>query len=437
MSDKSTKRSIPSWQRAALSPDAPKQEAGSDAPGPEEAAAGPGTTSDETDSADSPPPESSDTQLDMVDAFLADPKVKDEPIEKKRAFLQSKEIPVETIDHVLKPDNNPTTPTFDTTDFRAFKQQQQQQQRPPLQPPPQPATTTTTTAPPIITYPEFLLSGHKPSPLVTPTRLLNAAYLAGGLATLIYGASTFIFRPLTDTLTAARHDFALHSQGKLDELNDRLGKLVSKVPPPPPTGTESKPETEVDMMMANENKTDDSSTSDSDPTELYHRDMGTQTTPLPSIHQPSSDPFIPAASTSPHPTSTRATDPTTYQTTGLTILSTHLSELLTGLTTPQAAANKDRAAEARRLRHCVDGMLYGGGAWSSSQLGGGEERWRGEGVYGNSGKREGEGEGQAGGLEKTVEELKREIRGVKGVLLSARRFPGVGGGGKVGLGVGS
>ncbi|TKA69753.1 hypothetical protein B0A55_08305 [Friedmanniomyces simplex] len=432
MSDKSPKRSIPSWQRAALPPDAPKQEAGSDASGAEEAAAEPGTTSDETDSADSPPPESSDTQLDMVDAFLADPKVKDEPIDKKRAFLQSKEIPVETIDHVLKPDNNPTTPTFDTTDFRAFKQQQQQQQ-PPSQPPPQPATTTTTTAPPIITYPEFLLSAHKPSPLVTPTRLLNAAYLAGGLATLVYGASTFLFQPLTDTLTASRHDFAAHSQGKLDELNDRLGKLVSKVPPPPPTGTETKPETEAEDMMANENKTDDSSTSDSDPTELYHRDMGTQTIPLPPTHQPSSDPFIPATSTSDPPPSTRATDPTTYQTTGLTILSTHLSELLTGLTDPQAAANKDRAAEARRLRHCVDGMLYGGSAWSSSQLGLGEERWRVEGGF--EGKKQGEGE--VGGLEKTVEELKREIRGVKGVLLSARRFPGVGVGGKVGLGLGS
>ncbi|KAK0813690.1 hypothetical protein LTR91_024780 [Friedmanniomyces endolithicus] len=400
MSNGSTKRSIPSWQQQAkLASSESVRGSGNDAPVVEEAAAVSSTSNDEADSEESPPPESSDPQLDMVEAFLADPRVKHESVGKKRAFLQSKEIAVDTIDQVLKA-GKPAASPFDTSDFQAFKQRRQQQQQ---QPPPQPSATTA----PIITYPEFLVSAHTPSPLVTPSRVVNAAYLAGGIATLVYGASTFLFKPMTETLTSARHDFAAHSQGKLDDFNERLAKIVSNIPSTDVAA--SVPELEI-------NETDSVV---SDPTELYHRDMGTQTSPLPSRRP--SDPFLPP--TSEHTTHDK--DPTTHQTTILTSLSTHMNDLLAGLTTHQAAANKDRTAEKDKLRHFLDSMLYGGSHAVYDASGGG---WSQGGDSWKYGKKD-----EEGGANKAMEELKKEIRGVKGVLLSARRFPGVVGG-RVGAG---
>ncbi|KAK1074900.1 hypothetical protein LTR74_000744 [Friedmanniomyces endolithicus] len=395
MSDGSAKRSIPSWQQSAkLALSESTRGSGNDAPNVQEAAAVSTSSSDEADSEESPPPESSDTQLDMVEAFLSDPKVKHESVEKKRVFLQSKEIPVDTIDQVLKA-GEPAASPFDPSDFQAFKQQRQQQQQPS-------SPQSTTTTPPIITYPEFLVSAHTPSPLVTPSRVINAAYLAGGIATLVYGASTFLFKPMTETLTASRHDFATHSQGKLDDFNEQLAKLVSKIPSTDIQASVPDLETnEIDSVV-------------SDPTELYHRDMGTQTSPLPSRRP--SDPFLPPTSEP----STLAKDRTTQQTTTLTTLSTHMNDLLAGLSTHQATANKDRTAEVDKLRHFLDTMLYGGSHAVYDAGGGG---WGHGGDSWKYGKKEEEGAGQ-----KAMEELKKEIRGVKGVLLSARRFPGVVGG---------
>ncbi|KAK0304344.1 hypothetical protein LTR01_007445 [Friedmanniomyces endolithicus] len=400
MSNASPKRSIPSWQQVAkIAPDEPTQTPESVALSAEEAVADPSTTGDEADSDEYPPPETSDTQLDMVEAFLSDPKVKHESVEKKRAFLQSKEIPIDTIDQVLKAEEPAASP-FGTSDFQAFKQRQQQQQQPS-------SPRSTTATPPIITYPEFLVSAHNPSPLVTPSRVVNAAYLAGGIATLIYGASTFLFKPMTETLTSARHDFAAHSQGKLDDFNERLAKLVSKIP---------SPDTQPSIPDLEANETDSVV---SDPTELYHRDMGTQTSPLPSRRP--SDPFLPPTSEP----STHDKDPTTQQTTTLAALSTHLTDLLAGLSTHQGLANKDRTAEVDKLRHFVDTMLYGGSHAVYDAGGGG---WGQGGDSWKYGKKEDDGGGQ-----KAMEELKKEIRGVKGVLLSARRFPGVVAG-RVGVG---
>ncbi|KAK0947545.1 hypothetical protein LTR48_004464 [Friedmanniomyces endolithicus] len=399
MADSIVKRSIPSWQQVAKpAPNESTQKPESIALSAEESTAVPSTGGDEADSEEAAPPETSDTQLDMVEAFLSNPKVKHESVEKKRAFLQSKEISVDTIDQVLKADK-PAASSFDTSDFQAFKQQQQQQH------PSSPQSTTIT--PPIITYPEFLVSAHNPSPLVTPSRVVNAAYLAGAIATLVYGASTFLFKPMTETLTASRHDFAAHSQGKLDDFNERLAKLVSKIP----STDVATPAPDVEI-----NETDSVV---SDPTELYHRDMGTQTSPL--LSRRPSDPFLPPTSEP----SARDKDPTTHQSTTLATISTHMNDLLTSLSTNQGAANKDRTAEVDKLRHFLDNMLYGGSHAVYDAAGGG---WGQGGDNWKYGKKEEEGGGH-----KAMEELKKEIRGVKGVLLSARRFPGVVGG-RVGVG---
>ena len=78
----------------------------------------------------------------------------------------------------------------------------------------------------------------------------------------IYGLSKYIIAPMTENLADSRHDFASHAQDQLKELNEKLVKSVSVDPA-------SKTKTITDIV-------DDISEADSDPTELFHRDYGTQ-----------------------------------------------------------------------------------------------------------------------------------------------------------------
>lgn len=277
---------------------------------------------------------------------------------------------------------NKQQPAFHTSDFESFKQP-----RPPV--PVEEASTSPPQqqrllAPPIITYPEFLVEAHKPPPLITPARLLNSVYAAGGAAALLYGASKWIINPMVETLSESRHDFLSHSHGKVEELNARLSKVVSKLP-------EAKQEQQV-----LETDIDEADSETSDPTELYHRDMGTQTSPLPSRRSSLPD-------SAPEPKK----DEVTYSTGALEIMKEHISEIADGY--DQAAeASKERQDTFNKLRHYLDGLLYGGVgyAWQSSE----------DAMVMKNGDV---------AKEDPVEELKKEIRGVKGVLLSAKRFPAV------------
>ncbi|KAK5111569.1 hypothetical protein LTR62_004865 [Meristemomyces frigidus] len=373
MGDDSSKSAVPSWQQKRREQESDVVSSTVDVQAKDTAlpsgqAAG---ISDAADSEDSSPPEHSDAQLEMVEAFLADPKVKDESAIKKRAFLESKNIPVETIDQVMTPEKGSRSKTFDTTSFTAFRKQR-----------PQPSTS----AVPIITYPEYLVSAHKPAPLVTPARVIYATYFAAGLTTLFYAAGNFLVKPMTDSLTEARHDFATHSASKLEEFNERLSGIVSKVPDTPsPHG-------------ALEIEAGDAESVTSDPTELYHRDMGTQTEPPPPKH--SSDPFIPDIT---------GADPVASHATRLDTITSHLNSLTQGLETYKAS-HSERKESMSKLRHSLDLMIYGSSM--SSQ-------W--EDPIDEPGKISSKkAEFEAFDL------LKKEIRGVKGVLLSARRFPGAG-----------
>jgi hypothetical protein len=259
---------------------------------------------------------------------------------------------------------------------------------------PQPTTQQVQTAPPIITYPEFLVDAHKPAPLITPGRIVNTAYIAGTLYALLYGASKFLVTPMSLSLADARHDFAQHSQSKLDEMNERLTKLVTKVPEPKKEKT-STLDSDIDTDVSSET---------SDPTELYHRDMGTQTSPLPSRRPSSSFSSLPGFETE------KKKDPLTHSTNTLSILKSHLDEMLSraeGLEQP----NKDRQESMNRLRTYVDTLMYASpssyGMWNATAEDMEKEKKQKD--------------------EDVIEEVKKEIRGVKGVLLSAKRFPGVAG----------
>lgn len=348
MSDGRPKPAIPAWQRAAPKPP-PTEDPVSSQP---EAA--------QTEKADATTSDSASQETDVTAE-------KPEP----------ESVPSDDTSPTTAPTAEAVEPkqAFETTDFESFRQHQQQPiqtSRPPQEAPQRPS------APPIITYPEFLVEAHKPPPLITPTRILNSVYVAGGIAALLYGASKWIINPMVDTLSDSRHDFLSHSQTKVDEMNERLEKLVSKLPEP------KKETSEQD---------DEEESVTSDPTELYHRDMGTQTSPLPSRR--SSLPGAPEQK-----------KPVDYQTGALEIMRSHLTELADGAEQAEEGS-KERQDKMNKLRHYLDGLIYGGptlNAWQTSE----------DAITMKN-----------GASDDAIEELKKEIRGVKGVLLSAKRFPAV------------
>ncbi|RMZ79557.1 hypothetical protein DV737_g3394, partial [Chaetothyriales sp. CBS 132003] len=89
----------------------------------------------------------------------------------------------------------------------------------------------------------FLLKQQKPPPLVTLERLGNAATAVAALSALTWGASKFLVQPMLESMNAARHDLFSATEQSLDSLNTKLESMAS------------------------------------DPTELFHRDMATQTSP--------------------------------------------------------------------------------------------------------------------------------------------------------------
>ena len=390
MTGNASKPAIPAWQRAQQQPlnssadastaqDADvtdKSTSGEEQPITPEQSQEPAQEHPNTE--DAPlSPEGRAQQLEIVRAFLEDPDVKDEPIDRKREFLEAKGIAQDMIEQELDSSTATSTATqpsasISPADFASFKQSTQPQSTPPA---------PRVAAPPIITYPEFLEDARKPPPLITPTRILNATYIASAIAAVAYGASTFLVKPMAASLTDARHDFASHGQTKIDEFNDRLSKLVSKIPEPKSTAEEAENE--------------DTESIASDPTELFHRDIGTQTSPA----------------ISPPPSTTNAQAQTNTvadkQNERLSIIKSHLDEMLAGVQAGEQPA-KDRLEETNKLRNHLDNMMdrvQTANMWNGGYGGG----------FVNDAKT---------GTEAVdaIEEVKKEIRGVKGVLLSAKRF---------------
>lgn len=271
---------------------------------------------------------------------------------------------------------------FHSADFDDFKQQQQQRVVEPRAAPPPVPQQQRPQGPPIITYPEFLIEAHKPPPLITPTRILNTLYAAGGVSAILYGASKWIISPMVDTLNDSRHDFLNHSQCKVDDFNERLSKIVSKMPAPKSSSAEAEDD-EVDSIT-------------SDPTELYHRDMGTQT-------------LDPPEARSTIATNTEKKDPVEWASNGLNILKEHVKEIADG-SDKAGESHKDSTDKIAALRSYLDTLLYGtagGATWSEESI---RAYQTGTGPANNA-------------PDDAIEDLKKEIRGVKGVLLSAKRFP--------------
>ncbi|KAF2865325.1 peroxisomal membrane anchor protein conserved region-domain-containing protein [Massariosphaeria phaeospora] len=372
----SNKAPTPSWQRAqAPNPTSPpsQEPAADQPPEPSPAPAIETPTADE----DGELHPDSGSLLEQASRFLEDPTIRDAPREKKVAFLQSKGVQEADIEQLLGAASYDEMPDISEEGERVWSQAPSTPTRPAL-PQPQPQLPE---IPPIVTYPEFLTQSTNPPPIITTQRLLGTAYITGGLAATMYGLSKFIIAPMSDTLTVSRHDFAAHAREQLEEFNKRLGDVVSIDP------ANGLPAKLADMA-------DDVSEADSDPTELFHRDYGTQTTPSlsrrPSVSSTHDDNSV-----------------VTGHENRLKILTSHLKEL-------EASRANDNASSDSLKTKLSDFTMYLSELTYQSQHSSGMGGFYGGNYALPRGK---------DGTEDPIDVLKSDIRAVKGVFLSARNFP--------------
>ncbi|KAJ2901330.1 hypothetical protein MKZ38_001942 [Zalerion maritima] len=370
--------------------------------------------------------------LDQARKFLEADEVKNASREKKASFLRSKgleDVDVETLldgqetamsqrTDAEQQTNPPPSPRSATTDPTSnYPSYPSAPPSLPQNPPPSAAASM----PPIITYPEFLTKPVHPTPLITVSRLLSILYASAGAGAALYGTSKFIINPMLETQTSARESLAETADGKLTSLVSKLEGIVSVVPPSPKPGRnsgtsgarsrrqrrkkggEQDDDSEAESDEGGWDVRSTASSTASDPTEMFHRDIGTQTT--------SSLPNTPISSSSstPNPKNIPRT-PSEAQHTRLSKLNSSLRDLCTGLSS-QTEDTQIIGTVVDLLREDLDKMTYpapetgfGSGGGSSYSIYG----------YGGSGSREPNDE---------IKKSREEIRSLKGVLLSARTFP--------------
>lgn len=290
--------------------------------------------------------------LKVARRFLEDEEVKNAPREKKIVFLKAKNISEQDINTLLGPESSPKSvsppinPSFTTPNNPQTE--------------PQPTSQTPTDRAPIVTYPEFLTpKSTPPAPLLTPTTLLRTLQGTALLSSLIYGISHFILTPQLARLNESRSDFHTHTASKITAILTKLESTVSVLPP--------------------------KEEEDQDPSEMFHRDIGTQTTlPVPSS---SSAPKLP---------------PSEAQALRLEDLTRSLVELRDGLRS-QSEGLGDVKATIDVFRDDLDGLTYK----NTADVDGYNSMYA---------KKKGESQDE-------IRKVRDNIRRVKGVLLSTRSFP--------------
>jgi hypothetical protein len=399
--------SIPSWQQSWQS-------------GAKESSVPP---TDQPASTPDPTPAASPSQL------LEDQSIRNASREQKFDFLQKQGLKPDEIEELLGAESvQPVLPpsSDDTHDAPELKTIHDTSQDPTVardetSPPPstlieedvapspsQPSTTTSSSPkrdiPPIITYPEFLLKPQKPPPLVTFERLANAAYAIAGVSALTWSMSKYIVQPMLESLTEARHSLAETAKADLETLNAKLEATVSHVPYIP----------SLFQQQQNQHpaKDDDLDSETSDPTELFHRDIATQTSPHPSRTQSLS------SLTSLQPT---AKDPTTTQSTRLRSLHSTLSSLLSSQTTH---FSQDRLSTTMTdFQSTLDKLESSYNPFSIDHASSSSfySSYSGPGALGTDGKA---GDAKAKKPDASeASKFKNEIRSLKGAFLSSRNFP--------------
>ncbi|KAI0019832.1 peroxisomal membrane anchor protein conserved region-domain-containing protein [Xylariomycetidae sp. FL0641] len=331
-----------------------------------------------------PTADSTEKTVENARRFLQDQEVRSSSREKKREFLKSKGYEDSQIDQLLA-ETDSTSHAAATSE--SVQRDVETRQEPAVASPP-------SDTPPIVTYPEFLTAPTRPPPLITPSRLANILTASGTAWALLYGAARFVVNPMVDSLNESRSDYYEHVNEKLGTLVEKLEGAVSEVPykngkPLPRTrGSDETP------------YVDDLESTYSDPTELFHRDIGTQTSPD----------DMPASSGTQTGSGSSAKGEKSVidaQAERLGRISASLRELQL-----QKAQKADETADLttllRGVRDEVDNIAYPPPMDFASIHGGGLG-------YGRSAEPDDE-----------VRKTKDAIRSVKGLFLSARSFPAVG-----------
>jgi hypothetical protein len=222
-----------------------------------------------------------------------------------------------------------------------------------------------------------------PTPLITKTDLLTTLYLFSGLSALLYGTNNYLLTPMIATLTESRLSLAETASSNLSKLITQLEGMVSEIPA-----------TVLHKHEAEQKEEDEES--DEDPTELFHRDIGVQTS-LPNS-EAGSRPGSPSLHT---PNSVLAN-----QTSRLKSLKDSLAGLVEE-STSEGYGTVELETTISVLREQLDSMAYLVPNYGFAALGG-----YGAGILGDKEK------------DDEISRIKAGIKSMKGVLLSARSFPG-------------
>ena len=355
--------------------------------------------------------ESTPGLVEQAAKFLQDESISGQSIERKTEFLKSKGLSDGSINSLL---GSPTTTTTTTTSDQKM-----------------PETTTSSKSspprdvPPIITYPEFLVQPAKPPPLVSISGVLYTVYGAVALGTGLYAASEYLLKPMMANLASARHELAQTTLEKLAGFNEKLEQNVSVIPPHALSSSSLSAATrskgnkgdskDDDEEEKEEEEDEDVESLTSDPTELWHRDVATQTTESASgSAQESQKDEGNSEQKGPDPLAT-----VTSQQQRIKHITARLSEYQDADTESTSLENgtRNRIVE---LHTYLDGLAYSAGSFTSS---------RAFSSFANGV----EGVGVPKNEEDAIANFRSEIRGFKGALLSARNFP-AGGYARKGLG---
>ncbi len=204
--------------------------------------------------------------LEQARLFLRDDTVRKEARSRKVAFLAGKGLSQDQIDGLLAEEEE--SETGDTNETPAAASTHPAEQAPSL--------------PPIVTYPEFIVRAPQPPPLVTPNVFLGALYGGAAASSLFYATARYVLAPMVDALTASRTDLNQTAAANLARLLDRLEAVVSEVPAAAKAGADGaavRAASAANAAAAAEDDVSTAGTTDSydDPTEVFHRDIGVQT----------------------------------------------------------------------------------------------------------------------------------------------------------------
>jgi hypothetical protein len=223
---------------------------------------------------------------------------------------------------------------------------------------------------------------------MTMDGFLNTLYAFGGFSTLLYGTSKFVLEPMVDSMTEAR--ISLHETAKNDltKLVEKLEGVVSEIPPSVMTAPSHADDYHDDD---DDDDDDDMKSSYEDPNELFHRDIGVQTS------LPSSPAGSDYEASPPEPASHQQARRLTELVASVKAVSDGLVGQTEDLGDVKSLLGVFRD-ELDQLSTVYTGLEYGSGFS----------------MYGSANRNEPDDE---------IKKAKENIRRVKGVLLSTRSFP--------------